>query len=193
MKRLGMIYGGSLPEHRVIEDRRFRPWLAQTIYLPELPEADLSDLDGLIVPEGTNHRLLQGVAPTLHAYLETGGTVVTFGDQPAAWLPGMAWEFRPALSAPTLVAEGPDHLFHDKVPVLDAIRHHHGILRAPAGADTILATQDGAAVLYVDRVSTKGTALVSTLDPIRHCGETAVPAAGRFLELFLPWLVGEIL
>jgi hypothetical protein len=193
MKRLGMVYGGSLPERRVLDDERFSPWLAQAIYLPELPEADLSGLDGLIVPEGTNHRMLQQVAPSLHAFLDAGRTVVAFGDQPVAWLPGIIWEFRPALSAPVLIAEGPDHRFHDQVPVLDAIWHHHGVLRPPAFADVILATQDGAAVLYLDRVSTPGTVLVSTLDPIRHCGETGLPLAGHFLELFFAWLVRELL
>lgn len=192
-KRLGIVYDGSLPEHRVIGDGRFRPWLAQVIYLPYLPETDLRGLDGLIVPEGTNHRKLQEISGTIRGFLEVGRTVALFGDHPVAWLPGIAWEFRPALSSPKLTAGTPDHGFHRHVPVLDTIWHHHGVLRPPAGADTLLATEDRAAVLYVDRVSTPGIMLVSTLDPIRHCGETAMPAAGRFLELFFPWLVEELL
>ena len=204
-KRLGLLYGGSLPEYRVLADERFSPWLAKTIYVPELTEESLADLDGLYVPEGSNHRALQAASETVRAFLERGKTVLLFGDQPVAWLPGISWEFRPALSAPKLTA-GPigsngvagssaasDHGFHGAVPLIDQIWHHHGILRPPAGADTLLWTEDGAGVLYVDRASTGGTLLVTTLDPLRHTGETASPQPTRFLECFLPWVVNDLL
>lgn len=193
MKRLGMVYGGSLPEHRVIDDARFAPWLARTVYLPELSAADLDGLDGLIVPEGSNHRQLRAATGSVVRFLERGGTVIVFGDQPVSWLPGLAWEFRPALPSPVVVARSPDHGFHAAVPLVDAIWHHHGVLDPPPGATPVLVTEDGAAVLYLDRASTGGTLLASTLDPIRHCGETAMPAAGRFLECFFPWVVNSLL
>jgi hypothetical protein len=192
-KRLGLLYGGSLPEYKVISDARFNPWLAKTIYLPECSEESLADLDGLYVPEGSNHRRLQEVAGMVRAFLERGKTVLLFGDQPVAWLPGIAWEFRPALAAPKLTPGPVDHGFLGATPPLDQIWHHHGVLRAPAGADTILSTEDGAGVLYVDRVSTGGTILVTTLDPLRHTGETASPQPSRFLECFLPWVVNDLL
>jgi hypothetical protein len=69
-KRLGLLYGGSLPEYRVLADERFSPWLAKTIYLPELTEDSLADLDGLYVPEGSNHRALQAASETVRAFLE---------------------------------------------------------------------------------------------------------------------------
>lgn len=193
MKRLAMLYGGSLPERRVADDPRFGPWLARMVYLPDLPSADLQDLDGLIVPEGTNHRQLRASSGVVTGFLARGGAVITFGDQPVSWLPGLAWEFRPALPSPVLAARFPDSGFHAAVPLVDQIWHHHGVLTPPAGAAPLLVTEDGATVLYVDRASTAGTILASTLDPIRHCGETAMPAAGRFLELVLPWVVTTLL
>jgi hypothetical protein len=192
-KKLGVAYGGSLPEHRVIEDPRFAPWFAKTVYLPELTEESLADLDGLYVPEGANHRRLQAVSGTVRAFLDRGGTVLMFGDHPVSWVPNIHWEFRPALAAPKLTAGGPDFGFHAAVPLIDKIWHHHGILRAPAGAHTLLSTEDEAVVLYVDRVSTGGTLVVTTLDPMRHSGETLHPGASRFLELFLPWVVNDLL
>lgn len=192
-KRLGILYGGSLPEHKVITDDRFSPWFAKTVYLPDLTSESLADLDGLYVPEGSNHKRLQAVAGTVQGFLERGGTVLLFGDQPVAWVPGIAWEFCPALAAPKLTAGTPDFNFHSAVPLIDNIWHHHGILRPPAGADTLLSTEDGAGVLYVDRVSTAGTIVATTLDPLRHTGETASPPATRFLEKFLPWIVNDLL
>lgn len=188
-----MLYGGSLPEHRVISDERYRPWFTKTVYLPELTADVLADLDGLYIPEGTNHRRLQAASAIVQGFLARGGTVLLFGDQPVSWLPGIAWEFRPALAAPKLVAGGPDLGYNAALPPLDQIWHHHGVLRPPAGASTLLSTEDGAGVLYVDRVSTPGTILATTLDPLRHTGETAAPQPSRYLERFLPWVVDELM
>ena len=192
-KCLGLLYGGSLPEYRVLSDERFRPWFTQVVYVPELSAEALADLDGVFVPEGSNHRRLQAASGIVRDFLDRGGTVLTFGDQPVAWLPGIDWEFRPALAAPTLMPGGVDHGFHQAVPLIDQIWHHHGVLQPPPGADTVLSTEYGAGVLYVDRASTGGTILATTLDPLRHTGETASPQPTRFLELFLPWVVDELL
>lgn len=192
-KRLGILYGGSLPEHRVLTDARFKPWFASTIYAPELTAERLANIDGLYVPEGSNHHRLQASSGLILDFLGRGGTVLAFGDQPVSWMPGIDWTFRPALAAPKLTAGGPDHGFHAAVPLIDKIWHHHGVLAPPAGADTVIASEDGAGVLYVDRVSTGGTILATTLDPLRHTGETASPGPARFLELFLPWVVHELL
>jgi hypothetical protein len=192
-KRLGLFYGGSILEHRVIEDARFQPYFAKHVYAPDLTAESLADLDGLYVPEGSNHRRLQESSGIIRDFLERGGTVLAFGDHPVAWLPGLAWEFRPARSAPKLTAGSPDYGFHQAVPLIDRIWHHHGVLRAPSGADTLLATGDGASVLYVDRGTTPGTMVVTTLDPIQHCHRPEAPVAAEFLNLFLPWIVDELL
>lgn len=47
-------------------------------------------------------------------------------------------------------------------------------------------------MLYLDRVSTPGTLVVSTLDPLSHYGGHFMPATERFLDGFLPWLANEI-
>lgn len=192
-KRLGLLYGGTFPERRVLDDPRFAPWFSKTIYLPDLDPAALADLDGLYVPEGTNHRRLLAASACVAGLLERGGTVLAFGDHPDSWLPDIHWEFRPALADPKLKAGGPDLGYHEAVPLTDQIWHHHGVLRPPAGAQTLLATEDGAAVLYLDRASTPGTMLVTTLDPLRHTGETLLPLATSYLERFLPWVVNGLL
>ena len=43
-------------------------------------------------------------------------------------------------------------------------------------------------MLYVDRISTPGTLVVATLDPMSHFGSYFMPATERFLDGFLPWL-----
>lgn len=192
-KRLGVAYGGSLPEHRVIEDPRFAPWFAKTVYLPDLTAESLADLDGLYVPEGSNHRRLLAASEPVGRFLERGGTVLVFGDHPVGWIPNLSWEFRPALASPKLMADCTELSYHAAVPSIEKIWHHHGVLRPPPGAQTLLWTEDGAGVLYLDRVSTGGTILATTLDPMRHAGETLHLGASTYLELFLPWVVNDLL
>jgi hypothetical protein len=69
-----------------------------------------------------------------------------------------------------------------------AALHHHGVLAPPNGAEVLLAAPDGAAVAYLDRTSTAGTILVSTIDPLAHFGHTGAPNAARFLDELLLWV-----
>jgi len=193
MKRLAMLYGGSLPEYRTINEPKYHRWFSEVIYLLDLPETDLSRFDGLLVPEGSHHVKLEAASDQIRRFLEDGGTVILFGDQPTTWLPGLDWEFRPAGDSGELVARHPDHSFYPYLTLEDATWHHHGVFHPPVGAEALLATQDGRAVLYLDRVSTRGTLLAATLDPLAHFGGTFMPAAERFLDRFLPWVVKELL
>ena len=42
--------------------------------------------------------------------------------------------------------------------------------------------------MYLDRVSSNGTLLMTTLDPTYHYGSYFMPATERFLDGFLPWV-----
>lgn len=132
---------------------------------------------------------MRKAAPQLRAFLDGGGSVLLFGDQPDAWLPGVDWEFREADAAAAVVPAEDVRGFHGAVPRDDASWHYHGVFHPPADAITVLAAADGAAVLYIDELSTGGTLLVTSLDPLAHYGRTFLPAAGRFLDRFLPWAV----
>lgn len=191
MKRLAALYGGSLPEHRTFNEPKYKRWIAEVIYLLDLPSTDLERFDGLLIPEGTHHGRLGAASEQIGRFLESGGTVLLFGDQPVRWLPGLDWEWRPAESSGELVTEHPAHGFHQRLASAVALGHHHGVFHPPAGAEALLATADGATVLYIDKVSTRGTLLVASLDAVAHY--EALPAAERFLDGFFPWAVEELL
>lgn len=194
MKRVAALYGGSFVEHRVLKQQRYRRWLAETIYLPDLSVTDLSEIEGLLVPDGSHHLILEAASGQIRDFLDQGGTVLLFGDQPLPWLPGLEWEFRVAKRPEPgeLIAQHPDHSFHRYLD-LDDIWHYHGLFRPPPGAETLLATADGGAVLYIDRVSTRGTLLVTSLDLVRHVGDRGNDVSAQFLDHFLPWVVEELL
>lgn len=207
MKRLGALYGGSSAHHRSLHEPKYARWLSRTIYLPDLAGTDLSDLDGLIVPERLHRGLLGQARGQLLALLDRGATVVLFGDLSVygewaeGWLPGVAWEHRPTNfwwwlepgADSGLVAAAREHPLFRRMTLADATWHQHGVFRPPSGVETVIATTDGAAVLYVDRVSSPGTLVVTSLDPLSHFGSYFMPATERFLDGFFPWLVEDLL
>jgi hypothetical protein len=191
MRSVGVVYGGSLPERRVLDHPEVGRWVAEEVPVRDLATACLDHLDVLLIPEGTHHGMLRQGSGAVVAMLERGATVAVFGDQPTGWLPGLRWEWRSVRTCGELSIVDASHPFHRHVRLEDATWHHHGVLRPAAGVTTLVATQDGAAVLYVDEVSTPGTIVASTFDPISHLGTSMMPAAGRFLARFLPWLAGS--
>lgn len=204
LRRLAAVYGGSSAHHRALNEPKYARWLAGSLYLPELAATDLSSYDGIILPERLHAGLQHAARPRLLDLLARGGIVVLFGDQtvyadhPSGWLPGVHWEHRttnywwwrePGATS-GLRAHRPDHLLWRRLSLADATWHQHGVFRPPPNAVVLISSDDGGAVLYVDQVSTPGTLVVTSLDPMYHYGSYFMPATERFLDGFLPWLAG---
>lgn len=129
--------------------------------------------------------------------LDAGATVIGFsgGEPIPEFLPGVRWQHRPTNfwwwlepGADLGVRIGePEHPLFQRLALRDCTWHYHGVLDPPPGAQALITLTTGEALLYVDRVSTAGTLVVSTLDPISHYGGYFMPATGRFLDAFLPW------
>lgn len=196
---LAAVYGGSAQHHRTLTAPQYAPHLTGgLVYLPELAATDLTAHAGLIIPERLHQGMLTRAAPRILELLDAGGTVVTFsgGEPPPECLPGVAWQHRPTnywwwlqpdgdlgLRSPT-----PDHPLFDHVRLGDCTWHYHGVLDPPAGAEALITVPSGESLLYIDRVTTPGTLVVATLDPISHYGSYFMPATERFLDGFVPWL-----
>lgn len=180
--RVVALHSGSAAETRTFAAYRHR--LADVVDTRH-GAALLHDADVVWVPEGTPRRRLATLATALDAVLDRGGAVLLFGDHQAGWPAHARWTFRPAGGAgqTTIGAAWRD----TEVGAAAAALHHHGVLAPPAGAEVVLAAPDGAAVAYLDRTSTAGTMLVSTIDPLAHFGHTGAPNAAEFLDELLLW------
>lgn len=204
--RIGAVYNGSAAHHRSLHEPKYAQWISELIYLPDLPEADLSQLDCLVLPERQHYRILQEARPNLLRFLDEGGTLVVlgdqsvYGDQPSGWLPGICWEDRPVnywwwrdpSATSGLTAREPDHSLWKRLDISAATWHQHGAFRPPEGAVTLVENSEGLAVLYIDQVSTPGTLVVAALDPMYHFGSYFMPATERFLDGFWPWLAQDL-
>jgi hypothetical protein len=204
--RVAAVYNGSAAHHRSLNLPKYARWIDELIYLPGLPGADLSHLDCLILPEGLHQGIMEKSRPNLLGFLEEGGTLVVFGDQPVygkqpqGWLPGISWVDRPVNywwwrepgASSGLVAHLPEHSFWSRLDLSDATWHQHGAFHAPDGAEVLITNEEGLAVAYIDRVGTPGTLVVLSLDPMYHFGSYFMPATERFLDGFLPWLAEDL-
>ncbi len=199
---LAAVYGGSAPHHRALTTPKYAQHLGGGLrYLPELAKADLTGLDGLIIPERLHHDALHAAVGPISDLLDAGGTVIAFsGGEPVPdFLPGVRWEHRPTNfwwwlepgADMGLRTPDPEHPLFDHLTLRDCTWHHHGVLDPPDGAEVLVALPTGEALLYVDRVSTPGTLVVATLDPMSHYGSHFMPATERFLDGFLPWAAEE--
>lgn len=200
---IAAVYGGSAPHHRALTTPKYaRHLTGGLVYLPELADTDLTGYDALLLPERLHRGQLTRAAPGILGLLEAGGTVIAFtgGEPPPEFLPGVRWEHRPTNfwwwlepgADLGLAAPHPDHPLFEHLTLRDCTWHHHGVLDPPAGAEVLVALPTGEALLYVDRVSTGGTLVVSALDPLSHFGSHFMPATERFLDGFLPWAAGAV-
>lgn len=204
--RVAAVYNGSAGHHRSLTEPKYARWISELIYLPDFPGADLSQYGCLILPERLHQGVMEKARPKLLDFLEAGGTLVLFGDQPVygkqpvGWLPGISWVDRsvnywwwrdPGASS-GLAAHLPEHSLWSRLGLSDATWHQHGAFHAPAGAEVLITNEEGLAVLYVDRVSSPGTLVVLSLDPMYHYGSYFMPATERFLDGFLPWLACDL-
>ncbi|AJS59052.1 hypothetical protein [Paenibacillus sp. IHBB 10380] len=196
MRKIAVLYGGNSHQFRTLYEPKYHRYIHHIIYLPELQYTSLDDIDVLLIPSQLHKSLVSESQHIIDAFINRGGIVTALGAQPNPWLPGHNWEIRPTnfwwwLESSTrsgLVAERPDHDFFRYLTIKDATWHYHGVFFPPAGSDIIISVEDGGAIMYVDKVSTAGTFIMTTLDPEYHYGSYFMPATERFLDGFFPWL-----
>lgn len=196
MRKIAVIYSGHAPHYRTFHEPKYAQFIDKLIYLRELEKTDLSEFDVLIVPSQLNSHLLLHNADKIRAFADQGKIVVAFGPQPWEWLPNQKWEERPTNfwwwlekdAKSGLVTKNESHPFFQYITLADSTWHQHGVFWPPAHTITLIATEDGGSVLYIDEESTNGTWVITTLDPDYHYGSYFMPATERFLDGLFQWL-----
>ncbi|MEK3726160.1 hypothetical protein [Paenibacillus sp. FSL H8-0034] len=196
MRKIAALYSGNSQHFRCLNEPKYRRYLSEIIYLPDFAQHSLDGIDVLFVPSQLHQGLVVQSKAKIDAFLERGGAVVIHGPQPTSWFAGQKWEHRPTNfwwwldkeQSSGLVLTQPEHDLFTYITLEDATWHQHGVYWPPEGVDILIATEDHGAILYVDKVSTPGTLIVTTLDPEHHFGSYFMPATERYLDGFLPWL-----
>lgn len=197
MRKIAVMYGGSSQNDRTYKTSEFGGYINRLIPIREFENTSLEEFDVLIIPSQTHLGLLEKNIEKIYDFANEGKVVVVFGPQHRDWLPQHKWEFRPTNfwwwlepgADSGLRLPGADHdLFTNYLTLADATWHQHGVYWPTKDCEVLVSTVDGGAVLYIDRVNTKGKWIITTLDPDYHFGSYFMPATERFLRGFLPWL-----
>lgn len=201
MPRIAATDGGTAFHHESLRGVRYARYFDRLIYVPDFRAADLDGLDALIVTCRTNADFLRPHRDAIRGFLARGGTLVACGETDVhLWLDGIRWSPMPtnywwwlqrgADSGLRLAA--PAHPLFRRMTLADATWHFHGVFTPPDGAESLIDLAGGGSILYDDRTSYGGRAIVMALDPFYHHGSFFMPATTRFLDAFLPWLTGEL-
>lgn len=198
MTTLAVLDAGTYYHHRTIYEPRYRDFFDEIIYTRDLPEADLSGVDTLLVSCRTDPSVLRPRREQIADFLANGKTVVAMGSTGHPdWLPNVNWTDTPTNfwwwkegGEIGLKLATPDHPLFNRLSLADVTWHYHGYFQVPDGAQSLVDVGDLGSIFYEDTVSTPGCLLITSLDPMYHHGSYFMPATTRFLDGFLPFLKG---
>lgn len=198
MTTLAVLDAGTYYHHRTIYEPRYRDFFDEIIYTRDLPEADLSGVDTLLVSCRTDPSVLRPRREQIADFLASGKTVVAMGSTGHPdWLPNVNWTDTPTNfwwwkegGEIGLKLATPDHPLFNRLSLSDVTWHYHGYFQVPDGAQSLVDVGDLGSIFYEDTVSTPGRLLITSLDPMYHHGSYFMPATTRFLDGFLPYLKG---
>lgn len=198
MTTLAVLDAGTYYHHRTIYEPRYRDFFDEIIYTRDLPEADLSGVDTLLVSCRTDPSVLRPRREQIADFLASGKTVVAMGSTGHPdWLPNVNWTDTPTNfwwwkegGEIGLKLATPDHPLFNRLSLADVTWHYHGYFQVPVGAQSLVDVGDLGSIFYEDTVSTPGRLLITSLDPMYHHGSYFMPATTRFLDGFLPYLKG---
>ncbi|QEE43539.1 hypothetical protein FVA81_02585 (plasmid) [Rhizobium sp. WL3] len=153
--------------------------------------------DILWVPCRTPAQRMITQKAVLDRHLAAGGTVVALGESRSdLWLPNIDftgtptnwwWWLDPAADLGVRVTEAAaSHPLMAGIGGGQASWHLHGWFDPPDGATVLVRDGEGRAIFYEDKVSTPGTMILSSLDPMFHHGSHFMPATTLFLDRFVP-------
>lgn len=194
--RKGLLYNGVCYQEAL--SRPGEP-LADLERLPveSLASVPLEEFDVLLAPRSVDGEVMRARRHQIARFLDAGGVLVAFGELWTDWFPGCSWQAEcPAdIRRPVVVGE------HPLLAGFDAADLHwhpanerwccHGHLAPPAGAEVLVANDEGGAWTYIDRATTRGTILASTnLDPDTHTFHGSA-VARELLGRILTWAEGE--
>ena len=197
MRSILAVDGGTYFHHFAYVDPQVARFLGGRVHVDDLGATALERYDVVLLPCRIDPERLGAHAPALAAYLHGGGTVVSLNaDGAAGFLPGVRssptevnfwWWLDPTVD-PGIRIRRPGHPLFNHVGAGHVVWHYHGALTPPPGAISLVDVEDGGSLFYVDRASTPGRLIVTTLDPVFHHGSNFMPNATRLLYGLLDWL-----
>jgi hypothetical protein len=191
------VHPGAYYHIESLEGPRYAGYFDALIRPEQLADIRLEDFSVLVVPCRTPADRIGPHGARIRAFLDRGGTVIATGEtEQESFLPAIAFTPQPTNFWWWLTAgadlgvriAAPRHALFDRLGQSDLTWHLHGWYDPPEGVEVLAVNGEGRPILYIDKVSTAGTMVVTSLDPFYHHGSHFMPATTRFLDGFLPWM-----
>ena len=164
--RIAGLFSGVHFQRGFYEDPEYRDRFA-IVPAAELGALPLERYPALWVPRESNQAALLAARERLVAYLQVGGTIVSFEEPTLPWLPHGDWTWR-KVDVETLTANC-HPIVRDLTPA-EVRWHAHGAFAPYPGLEPLLRDAEGEIVLGLDEASFAGRLLLGTLDPDCHAG-----------------------
>ncbi len=202
MSKNALIYSGTKWQYDIFNTEKYRERFGRLLHVSEISQETLSETQAIIIPRESNQEALLANKEIILDFINSGKTVVSFGEISVPWLPDAVWldrypkfQYKETVNwdKGNLFTEpyrmiAPDHPILKNLSLEDLQWHFHGVFKAPQTADVLVEYADYGDVLYVDTKKYSGNILATTLDPIVHAGYGVIKKTQKFLDSVLDWL-----
>lgn len=196
MAKIGMIFNGVWSQYAMATAPKYRD-IYQLIYVYDLDQAAVADLDALVIPFQSNQSALTEKKAILYDFLAQGKKVFVEGDSSTDWLDAR-WEDRPVNNYwwvdnpnnPPVSETNYDHPVYRGLTPRQACWHTHGVYtQIPDHAEVIQSAPTGEIISWqTDYYG--GTLFATTLDPIVEHGVQQISHLDNYVDRLTEWLSG---
>lgn len=194
--KIGLIFNGVWSQYALATAPKYRD-IYRLLYVHELPQANLDDLDALVIPFQSHQAALSANKPLLYRILASGRKIAVFGDSTPEWMDA-EWEDRPVnnywwvedpTNPPISQTDYTHPVFHGLVP-RHACWHVHGVYRRIPDEATVVQRNGDGEIITWQTHQYGGTLFASTLDPIVEHGIQQIRHLDNFVDSMTAWLCG---
>lgn len=194
--KIGLVFNGVWSHYTVATAPKYAG-IYRLLYVHDLPQLNLSDLDALVIPFQSHERAIARNRPCFDGFLASGRKIALFGNCGSAW-PEAKWEDRPTNnywwvetpdSPPISHTDHSHPVFHGLKPRYACWHTHGAYTTVPEGARVLQRNEAGEAITW-ETGRFGGTLFVSTLDPIVEHGVQQIRHLDNFVDSLTHWLCG---
>jgi hypothetical protein len=194
--KIGLIFNGVWSHYAFAKATKYRE-LYELIYVHDLSETALEQVEALVIPFQSNHKAIAERRNLLYGFLAAGKKLFVEGDSSASWLDAR-WEDRPVNNYwwvkdpnhPPLSETDYSHPLYKGLKPRHAFWHYHGVYTAiPDHARVIQRNVDGEIIAW-ETHHYGGTLLATTLDPIVEHGVQQITHLDHYCDQLTEWLIG---
>ncbi len=198
MKKIGLIFNGVWSHYTFATAPKYRD-IIKMIYVYDLSETELNDIEALIIPFQSNQKELAKHKELIYDFLAKGKKVFVEGDTSMDWIDAK-WEDRPVNNYwwvenpnnPPVSETDFSHPLYNGLTPRQSCWHTHGSYTSmPTHARAIQKRPDGEIITW-ETNQYGGTLMATTLDPIVEHGVQQITHLDNYVDKLIFWLTGDV-